>query len=56
MLNLVKKNDKKTKDIDLDDFDNQKFTDQPPVEELNIEVEQEKNKRKSQDKSQSEEK
>lgn len=53
---MVDKHDKRDKKIDLDDFDNQKFADQPPVEELNIEMEQEKNKRKSQDTSQSEQK
>lgn len=38
----------------LDKFDNQKFADQIPLEDLNIEAEQEKHKRKSQDTSQSE--
>ncbi|HIV74585.1 MAG TPA: hypothetical protein H9895_05815 [Candidatus Pseudogracilibacillus intestinigallinarum] len=46
---------KKERKTPLDKFENEKFADQPPTEELNIEAEQEKKKRKSQDKSQSEE-
>lgn len=55
---MADKHEKQNKDkkIDLDDFDNQKFADQPPLEDLKIEMEQEKNKRKSQDTSQSEKK
>ena len=40
----------------IDEFKDQKFVDDIPVEELNIKVKQEKNKRKSQNESQSEEK
>lgn len=40
----------------LDEFINQKFVDDIPVEDLKIEVEQEKNKEKTQNTSQSERK
>lgn len=40
----------------LDNFENQKFADDIPLEDLKIETNQEKNKRKTQDDSQSEEK
>lgn len=40
----------------LDQDENQKFTDDIPLEDLKINVEQEKNKHKTQDSSQSEEK
>jgi len=38
----------------LDKFENQKFADQIPLEDLKIQAEQEKKKEKSQDTSQSE--
>lgn len=40
----------------LDNFQNQKFADDIPLDDLNIETEQEKDKRKTQDTSQSERK
>ncbi|MEI3605986.1 hypothetical protein SPD48_09810 [Pseudogracilibacillus sp. SE30717A] len=40
----------------LDDFENQKFTDTIPMEDLKINAEQEKKQHKTQDDSQSEEK
>jgi len=41
---------------ELDEFTDQKFADDIPLEDLKIEAEQEKNKHKSQNTSQSEEK
>lgn len=41
---------------ELDEFENQKFADDIPLEELKVEAEQEKDKRKTQDTSQSEQK
>lgn len=60
---MDKKNNKQKRDnrkeiekSPLDEFENEKFADQIPLEDLKIEAEQEKNKRKSQDSSQNEEK
>lgn len=41
---------------ELDEFENQKFADDIPLEDLKVETEQEKDKRKTQDTSQSKQK
>lgn len=56
LLKKIKKRHIREEETELDIFEDQKFVDDIPLEDLKIEQEQEKDKHKTQDTSQSERK